>query len=100
MKTAELRDGTEASVPLVAVITLILLQLLESEPITFYELVMKSRDPSHKVWPGTTFPPGIMCGDQVAGGVADIVRNAVTGDNADMQLRAPTSEGAPIEETS
>ena len=45
-----LSDGSELFLPLYRVFTMSLEGLAENDPIAFYELVMKARDPKHTLF--------------------------------------------------
>jgi hypothetical protein len=91
--TVRLKDGTEAPTPLVMTVVMALRQMADSQDISdilsLYELTMASRDPAHQFFgdyaerlakrglvdPGTGRPHQA---------VAEIVRNAVIGDDPGM----------------
>lgn len=44
-----LKNGSDEATGLVAVTRMVVLNLLQRDPISFYELVMKCRDRNHKI---------------------------------------------------
>ena len=89
-----LKNGVTEFRPLVAATMMSLRGLLERDPIAFYELVMKVRDPSHKVFSGHQVQvlKDLSLMDAEGGihsTISNIVQSAVTGDGFNMVLTSP-----------
>lgn len=93
-RLVKLKNGSEEPANLVAVTMVSIGALAGRDPIAFYELVMKSRDPKHKVWSDaqvkTLSTAGLMGSDgHVHGSIANVVACAVTGEGLAMKLGDP-----------
>ena len=93
METLKLRNGAEEAKSLVATTYMILTDLMESDPILFYELVMKARNREYRCFGNT--------GETLQGrnllerdgrmhdSMRNIIVSAVEGESLDMVLRSP-----------
>lgn len=98
-RMVKLKNGKEEPANLVAVTMVSIEALMESDPISFYEFVMKSRDAKHKVWSQQNVEKltrekltraGLMGIDgHVHGSIANIVASGVTGDGLNMKIVSP-----------
>lgn len=94
ISTVKLKNGTEVIEPVLITTMINLDALMKKNPIAFYELVQKCRNPQHKMFGNT---------EQVAeslalierGSIHDSVRNivlsAVEGDGLKMSLSSPVA---------
>ncbi|MBD3330043.1 hypothetical protein GF354_00765 [Candidatus Peregrinibacteria bacterium] len=97
MEAARLKNGSEEFKPLVQMTMASLSKLAETNPIAFYELVMKCREQGHELFgnTGEVLQSLALIQDE-RGTVHDSIRNvvlsAVEGDGLDMTLRSPFAE--------
>lgn len=97
--TATLRNGRGEFAPLVAGTLIALQALLEQEPVAFYDLVMKCREPAYqffgnareKLQQRSLVQPDAT----VHSSIRNIVLSAVTGDGLDMTLHSPYRTPTP-----
>lgn len=93
--TVKLKNGS-VEAKFVAVATMISLDsLLQDNPIAFYELVTKCRDPKHVMFgksKSVCENLALMNGDIVHGSIKNIVLSAVEGDGLDMYLTSPYAD--------
>ena len=92
-ETVKLKNGAIEAKGLVNVMMVALRNLLQEDPVTFYELVMKCRDRNHQFWSD--------CGDKlqdlhlveqdgrVHRSIRNIVLSAVEGEMLEMTLGSP-----------
>jgi hypothetical protein len=92
MKTVQLAHGEEVVV-LVKVTLLSLDHLIKDNPIGFYELVMKCRDPQHSIWgdqQGKLQELSLVQPDgRVHQSIRNVVLSSVQGDGLEMVLTSP-----------
>jgi len=91
-----LKNGSEELSTLVAVIMMSLKNLIERDPISFFELVSKARDPNHEVFSKhqTDVLVGLSLmepGGTLHNSVRNVTLSAVTGDDLDMTLGDPVA---------
>jgi hypothetical protein len=91
-----LKNGSDEPRPLVSVTTLVIRSLLQSDPISFYELVMKARDPKHEIFsPHQTkvlTDLGFLDHNgRVHQSIANVLLSAVTGEGLEMTLGDPVA---------
>jgi len=93
METVRLKNGTEEAKQLVVITIAQLKELMSSEPIAFYELVMLCRDRDHELFGNAgekLEKSGLL---QREGVVHDSIRNivvsAVEGDMLNMRITSP-----------
>lgn len=95
METLKLRNGAEEAKPLVVVTQTILSNLMDNDPIAFYELVMKARNPAHKIFGnvGEILRKRALLenGDRMHDSMRNIIVSAVEGEGLDMVLRSPVA---------
>ena len=93
MEIVKLRNGSEEPKPIVVATILSLKSLMETKPITFYELVMKCRDRNHQLF-------GVSSQDlkalrligedeSVHESIRNIVLSSAEGDGLDMKFVSP-----------
>lgn len=100
MKPVKLRNGGEEADVLVAATMASVRGLLRSNPVAFYELVMKARDARHRFWSDSIRRDladlGLVDSEgRVHRSVANVVVSAVTGDGLAMTLGDPRAPGGP-----
>jgi len=94
MRTVRLKNGAEEAKPLVGVTMMSLQKLEQTNPIAFYELVMKCKDDGHELFgnTGDVLQSLALIQDkrgQVHNSIKNIVLSAV---NVDMSLGSPVEE--------
>ncbi len=97
MEATRLKNGSEEFKPLVQVTMASLSKLAETNPIAFYELVMKCRDQGHELFGNAgEVLKSLALIEDARGSVHDSIRNvvlsAVEGDGFDMTLGSPFVE--------
>ena len=96
-ETVELKNGTTEAKGLVNVMMISLHNLLQEDPITLYELVMKCRERDHQFWGDTVEKLQnlhlVEQDGRVHGAIRNIVLSAVTGEGLDMVLGSPLPGG-------
>ena|SRR3990167_5460798 len=97
----KLKNGSEVAKPIVFTTMITLNELMETNPIAFFELVQKCRNPQHEMFGNTEDEVrkwGLM--DYAPGKVhectRDIVLSAVEGDDLGMQLTSPVAPQSTI----
>ena len=89
----KLKNGSEGVKALVSITMMSLESLIETNPVAFYELVMKCRDVNHRFFGNTGEVLQKLSLVQTDGNVHDSIRNivssAVDGDGVDMTLGSP-----------
>jgi hypothetical protein len=97
MKIVRLKNGAEEADLLVGVVMAHLYDLMDSNPVAFYELVLLCRDPNHKLFgntPDVLRDSGFVRPDgQVHDSIRNVVLSGVTRDGLDMILGGPVEEG-------
>lgn len=92
-KSVKLRNGLEVPLGLVTVVVMRLESLCASNPVLFYELVMKARDTSHPLWgsSGTLLrEEGWLENDgNIQNTTGEIIRSVVQGEDLAMQIVLP-----------
>lgn len=83
-----LKNGTEEPENLVKVVYMSATALLNRDPISFYELVMKSRDDNHKVFSDHQKDVLTRLGF-IHRSVANIIVSGTTGDGLEMTFGSP-----------
>ena len=95
MNIVTLKNGTQEAEPLVKVAMFSLSNLIEQDPIAFYELVMLCRDRSHSLFGNTPDKLHSLSLIEQSGQPHDSIRNvvlsAVSGDGLDMELHSPVA---------
>jgi|SRR5579863_8194237 len=96
-----LKNGSQEPKAVVAVTMMGLRDLIQKYPIAFYELVMVSRDPSHRIFGNNAqilskFNLAREDG-HVHNSIRNVVISAVEGENIDMVLRSPVALEPKIE---
>jgi hypothetical protein len=101
MEMVMLKNGATVAKPIALVVMLSLKTLLEKDPISFYELVMKCRDSKHSLWGGVDKKLQelkLLASDgNVDRSIKDIVLSAVTGVDFDMRLGSPVVVSQAVE---
>lgn len=103
MELVTLKNGSQAFLPMVSIAMVSLHTLLEENPIAFYELVMKCRDSSHRLFGNTNVVLGefnLIKDDAIDATVRGVVLSAVQGDGLDMTLGSPVQNVATIDTVS
>ena len=91
-----LKNGSDELSTLVAVTMMSLKNLIESDPISFYELVSKARDRNHKVWSQRQTDVLVGLGLMEREGtlhnsISNVVLSAVSGEGLAMTLGDPVA---------
>jgi len=91
-----LKNGSEEPNVLIATAMLSLKRLIESDPISFIELVSKARDRNHKVWSEHQTDALVRLGLMEPSGnlhqsISNVVLSAVSGDGIGMTLQDPVA---------
>lgn len=93
IKLVTLANGAEEALPVVATTMLSLERIIDSNPIAFYELVMKCRDQGHRFFGNTQEVLSDFALVQPEGTVHESIRNvvlsAVNGEDLNMTLGSP-----------
>lgn len=97
MGTAKLKNGSEELKSLVLLTMISLRNLIETNPIAFYELVTKCRDDSHRLFGNTVevlkrFVPTQDERGRVHESIKNIVLSAAEGDGLEMTLGSPFAD--------
>lgn len=96
MKAVVLKNGTEEADVMVTTGMMALESVMKDNPIAFYELVMKCRDPNHQFFGNTGEILKSRSLVEQSGNIHDSVRNivlsAVSGDEFDMRLSNPVAD--------
>lgn len=91
-----LKNGDMVPVPMVATCHIALSNLMDENPIAFYELVMKCRDRNHRLFGNSAQYLSDRALLEPNGQPHDLVRSfvlsAVTGEGFDMVLGSPLTE--------
>lgn len=92
-KLIQLANGAQAPDILVEVTMMALRNLIDSDPVAFYEFTMKCRDASHPMWGGTEDRLKKLCLIEENGEIHDFTKNtvlsAVKGEDLEMTLGSP-----------
>jgi len=91
----KLKNGSEVPKPVVVTTMMSLEALMEKNPIAFYELVEKARNPKHPMFGNTQDVVAkwalIDLSGVIHSAVRDVILSAVSGDELDMRLGNPVA---------
>lgn len=98
IREVTLKNGSEIPEPLVTVTMVSLQDLIKSNPIAFYELVMRCRDRDHRLFGNTgevlkSFAL-VESNGEIHDAVRDIVLSATEGEGLEMSLGSPLAVAA------
>jgi len=95
MEMTTLKNGTEEAEPLVTITMMCLRDLMGSDPLAVYELVMLARDRNHELFGNARQRLEARSLVQHDGRMHDSIRNivlsAASGDGLDMVLQSPVA---------
>jgi hypothetical protein len=97
LNMVKLKNCSEVPESMVIVTMLSLETLISTNPIAFYELVQKCRNPKHKMFADTEEDIkglGLMHSGSVHECIRNIVLSAVEGDDLDMRLTSPFEQSS------
>ena len=94
MKEVRLKNGTKQPISAVTAIMIVIRNLMDAEPMAFYELVLLCRDANHELWGATgeilRNRNLITAESKVHETIHSVVLSAVVGDGIiDMHIESP-----------
>ncbi len=99
----KLKNGAEEHLGVVRAVYISLISLMETKPITFYELVMKARDPKHQLFSDRIRQDlqdlGLLeSDDSMHDSIRNIVVSSAEGEDLDMRLVSPIAADPALDQ--